>query len=235
MHHTTRWIASLTLGTLIAACGGRAAPPPSPVRGPGPEASAREADLEARVGRLELELLERDAQVADLQARLDDARQEVVRAMAKLQTLATRAEAASALAEAQITVQGLPSGAGNPGGPAAQARRLLDQSSAAFNQENYGGALYLANQAKSLAATARLATVDPSDVRPGEVLFAVPVPLKATGRGNVRSGPGTTYAVAFTVAAGAALTGESYLGDWVRVADDSGRVGWLFRTIVGRR
>ena len=35
---------------------------------------------------------------------------------------------------------------------AVQARRLLQESSAEFGKENYGGALYLANQAKALAA-----------------------------------------------------------------------------------
>src|SRR2546425_8259366 len=44
---------------------------------------------------------------SDLQARLDEARQEVVRALAKLQTVASRAEAASAMAEAEIAVQSL--------------------------------------------------------------------------------------------------------------------------------
>src|SRR5207249_2115448 len=97
-----------------AALGGRAA---GPVAGrarrlPGGPAAPRSAPvhdsvLERRVARLELLVAERDAQVEDLQARLDEARQEVVRALAKLQTVASRAEAASAIAEAEIAVQAL--------------------------------------------------------------------------------------------------------------------------------
>src|SRR5437660_12425938 len=59
---------------------------------------ARDTALEQRAARLELKVLEQEAQVDELQNRLDDARREVVRAMAKLQSLATRAEAASGMA-----------------------------------------------------------------------------------------------------------------------------------------
>ena len=67
----------------------------------------RDPEADARVARLELRLLEREAQVNELQSRLDQARQEAVRAMAKLQSLATRAEGASSIAEAEVSVQAL--------------------------------------------------------------------------------------------------------------------------------
>src|SRR5204862_3012432 len=76
------------------------APPRQPV-------AARDTALEQRAARLELKVLEQEAQVDELQTRLDDARREVVRAMAKLQSLATRAEAASGMAEAEIALQTL--------------------------------------------------------------------------------------------------------------------------------
>jgi SH3-like domain-containing protein len=31
------------------------------------------------------------------------------------------------------------------------------------------------------------------------------------------------------------LIGHSYLDDWIRVSDDNGRTGWIFRTLVTRR
>ena len=100
--------------------------------------------------------MEKEAQVEELQARLDETRQEVVRAMAKLQTLATRAEAASGMAEAEVALQTLKPGPGQAIAPeAAQGTRLLNQSSTEFNRQNYGGALYLANQAKTQAGAAR--------------------------------------------------------------------------------
>jgi len=61
--------------------------PPAPPRA----LVVRDTALEQRAARLELTVLEKEAEVAELQTRLDDARREVVRAMAKLQSLATRA------------------------------------------------------------------------------------------------------------------------------------------------
>jgi hypothetical protein len=197
--------------------------------------TVRDPENDRRISRLELRVMERDAQIADLQSRLDDARQEVVRAMAKLQTIASRAEAASGIAEAEVAVRALKA---QPSAPdAAQASQLLDQSSNEYNKENYGGAVYLANQAKTLAsaATGRFSGADNGAPRPGETPFAVPIGLKTTGRGNVREGPGTTFKIAFAAESGLALTAYSYVDEWIRVADETGRSGWIFRTLVARR
>jgi hypothetical protein len=212
-----------------SAAGGHSAPVRSPTR---------DSVLEQRVARFDLRLAERDAQVEDLQARLDEARQEVVRALAKLQTVASRAEAASAIAEAEIAAEALRAATGAQTSPdVAQAGTLLQQASAEFAKQNYGGALYLANQAKSLARAgrSRLGGAGRAPVRPGEVPFAVPVRLQATARGNVRDGPGGGYRVLFTVEPGTGLVGYSYLDPWVRVADENGRAGWMFLSLVGRR
>ena len=228
----------------LAACPGQA-PDVTPksardAAGAGPAAvrAPRDTAMEQRVARLELRLLERDAQLEEIQARLDEARQEVVRAMAKLQTVASRAEAASAIAEGEIAVQSLrAAAAAQPATDLAQATTLLQQAGAEFAKQNYGGALYLANQAKRVAGAgrSRLGDEGRAPLRTGEVPFAVPVQLQATAHGNVRDGPGGGSKVVFTVDPGAALTGYSYVDQWVRIVDESGRGGWIFLSLVGRR
>jgi uncharacterized coiled-coil protein SlyX len=199
------------------------------------EATSHAAVAERRAARLELELWEQDAMVEDLQARLEDARRDVVRAMAKLRTLATRAEAASAMAEADVALQSL-SHSGRDAQEIKQVRELMQQAAAEFGKQNYGGALYLANQAKTLLARSpRLDGADRGGKRPGEVAFVVPVHLQATGPESVRDGPGTGFGVVFSVKSGAELTGRSYLGDWVRVSDEAGREGWIAHSHVERR
>src|SRR6266566_582152 len=164
--HRRRSFLYSSVAAALAACLFQAAPvtpqvaKDSAAAGPAAPRSAPVHDsvLEQRVARLELLVAERDAQVEDLQARLDEARQEVVRALAKLQTVASRAEAASAIAEAEIAVQALRAATGTqPGGGAdvAQAGTLLQQASGEFAKQNYGGALYLANQTKSLTNASR--------------------------------------------------------------------------------
>ncbi|MGZ8397657.1 MAG: SH3 domain-containing protein [Gemmatimonadales bacterium] len=230
----------LLSGTLLlTACAAKQAETKVPAR-PAPRPArpgASPAELERRIARLELSLMEKEAQVEDLQTRLDNTRQEVVRAMAKLQTLATRAEAASGIAEAEVALQTLRTAPGQQATPeGTQAARLLNESSAEFDKANYGGALYLANQAKTLAGAARdrLSAGERGAQRSGETAFALPIRLVAAGRGNVRAGPGTGSRIQFGVEPGDALIGYSYVDEWIRIGDDSGRGGWIFRSLVAR-
>lgn len=197
--------------------------------------ASRAALLEQRIARLELQLLEKEAQIEELQARLDVARQEVVRNMAKLQSLATRAEAASGLAEAEIALQSLRSTAGTKGVP--EVAQLMQLSTVEFDKRNYAGALYLASQAKGAAVAARgqLASAERGPLRAGETAFALPLRLRTTGNANVRSGPGSGFGVAFTLRAGATMTGYSYAEQWVRITDEAGRSGWIYDGLIGRR
>lgn len=196
------------------------------------------AELEDRAARLQLQILERDVQLRELREQLEATRLELVRNMARLQTQASRAEAASGMAEAEIalaTVRRAPGGAALP--ELTQAQALFEQSSSEFDAENYGGALYLAAQVRTLVrgGQARLRGAGAGELRSGETLFAVPVPLLTTGRSNVRSGPGLDFDVQFTIDAGVALVGQSYTSQWVRVVDDGGREGWVFHTLVSSR
>ncbi len=234
----------LLIGTavLLTACPHPHASNPPPVRTPRDSARVsrqpvfvRDTALEQRAARLELKVLEQEAEVAELQSRLDDARREVVRAMAKLQSLATRAEA-------EIALQALRSASGSNSQPPpeyAQGTQLLQLSTAEFDQQNYGGALYLATEAKNAAAAGRgrVASNDRGSgaMRKGETPFALPLRLQTTGRANVREGPGSGFKVLFTLETGVPVVAYSYVEQWVRVKDESDRSGWVHQTLLDRR
>ncbi len=232
-----RWVLCAACGVSFAACAGGATPAPGrlvvvdtvEVR------AAPDPELEQRVATGQLQLLERGAQVEDLQRQLDAARREVVRVMARLQTLASRAEAASAMAEAEIGVQAVTSGVGGEDVPEGiEARHLLVLSATEFADENYGGALYLASQARSAARAGefRVTSETHGDLQPREVLFALPVPLTTARRSNVRSGPGLGFRVLRTIDPATPLVGHSYTEQWVRITDDEGRDGWIFYNLI---
>ena len=200
--------------------------------------SAVDTDLESQVARLQLQLLERDVQLRELAEQLDATRQEVVRNMAKLQSQASRAEAASGMAEAEIALEALGRVGGGRDLPEyGQAHRRIAESTAEFGTENYGGALYLATQARMIARAGqtRLRGRSAESLQAGESLFALPVPMRTTGRTNVRAGPGLQHDVLFTLDGGHAVVGQSYTSQWVRVVDDGGREGWIFHTLLGGR
>ena len=222
----------------ITACTPKKSPSPAPARSPDPPRSTgRTAELEQRVARLELRLLERSAELEQMQARLDEARREVVRAMAKLQTAASRAEAASGMAEAELALETLKKSA--PQAPElVQTRSLLGTSNEEFERENYGGALYLATQAKAVAVAGQnrvSLAAERGTQRAGEVLFALPLKLRTSGRANVREGPGTNFKVVFTLEGGTDVSAVAYADQWVRISDEGGRSGWVFYSLVERR
>lgn len=195
-----------------------------------------DARLEARIARLEIMLLERDARVRELQESLDATRREVVRNLAKLQTQASRAEAASGLAEAEIALQTLGRMTGGTRLPEYEdARTRIEEGSAEFGAENYGGAVYLASEARALARAGqeRLSGNPDEPLHDGETLFTTEVPLR-TGpqRTNVRNGPGLGFDVVHTLDPETPLVGQSYTSEWVRIVDDRGREGWIFHTLV---
>lgn len=197
--------------------------------------SPADAELQDRVARLQLELLEKDVLLADLQSQLDATRLELVRNMARLQTQATRAEAASGMAEAEIALETLRRAPGSGSLPALQrAEELFSESSAQFAGGNYGGALYLATEVRTVVRGGQ-ARLGAGSLLDGEALFAVPVPLQTTSRSNIRSGPGIGFDIVYTADASAPLTGQSHTSQWVRVVDEERREGWIFHTLVTSR
>ena len=197
--------------------------------------SAVNADLEDRVALLRIQLLERDVQIQDLQGQLDQTRLELVRNMARLQTQATRAEAASGMSEAEIAISTLRRAGGESLPEYQRAQELFAQSSQEFASENYGGALYLATEVRTVVRTGQARLGGSGSLVAGEELFAVPVPLKTTGRSNVRAGPGLSFPVVFTAEADAAITGQSHTSQWFRIVDGAGREGWIFHELVTSR
>ncbi len=227
------WLFVLVLtGGLLSGCALSTSPPETVV-------TTTERQKEEEFARLRLLVLEKEAQIQGLAQKLDAAILEVVRAMAKLQGREGKAEAASSLAEAEIALRLLErDGATVEKAPDfVQAKQLLKTAAQEFQKENYGGAMYLTSQAKSLVKgeEARRTNRGSMPKIEGEVLFSLPLPLRVLGKSNIREGPGLNFKVLFVVGEGAPLTGHSYKGQWVRVRSEDGRSGWIFYNLISQR
>jgi hypothetical protein len=208
--------------------------------------NAEKRTLEDQVTSLKLQMLEKETMVKELgeresalEAKLDEAIQEVVRTKSKLRSLESRAEAASNLAEAEIALKTMEAQAKGGGGDRdlSQAKQLLKMSAEEFKNENYGGALYLANQAKSHLRTGevRPTSRDKLNPVPGESPFEAPMPLELTRDGNLREGPGLEFKVVATLPKGSKIVGYSRKDRWLRVRDEKGVTGWVFQSLVSDR
>jgi hypothetical protein len=208
--------------------------------------NAEKRTLEDQVTSLKLQMLEKETIVKELgeresalEAKLDEAIQEVVRTKSKLRSLETRAEAASNLAEAEIALKTMEAQAKGGGGDRdlSQAKQLLKRSAEEFKIENYGGALYLANQAKSHLRTGEVRPTSRDKFTPvaGEAPFEAPQPLELTRDGNLREGPGLEFKVVATLRKGGKIVGYSRKDRWLRVRDEKGVTGWVFQSLVSER
>jgi hypothetical protein len=210
------------------------------------------AKREDNIAKLQLQMLERNAQIKQLEERLnsqqemlDEAIQEVVRAKAKLRSLESKAEAASEMAEAEIAVKALKAqlAGQTPNPELIKAQELLKMSAKEFKKGNYGGAVYLTSQAKGHIRAGQIRLGGREKVEPikrlppvrGEVFFALPLPLRVLRSSNLREQPDLEGKVITTLAKGTPLTGYSYKGQWVRVTSKDGNNGWVFHTLVGGR
>ena len=194
--------------------------------------------MEERIAVLRIRLAERDAQNRQLAEQLNATRQEVVRNMAKLRSQAGRAEAASGIAEAEIALHALAQLEGGADSPEyAEGQQLLSQSNIQFDEGNFGGALYLATDARRMAGTGRtrFAESGTREELEGEEPFRLPVHFATNARTNVRLGPGLDFDVQYLLEPETTVTGLSYLGEWVRVVDDEGRGGWIFHELLDSR
>jgi hypothetical protein len=198
--------------------------------------------LQQKTRDLELSLLERESEIQDLKRRLADQQRsldgaitDVVRAKAKLLSLDSRAEAASQIAETEIALKSLgDAGWGSPDPEIARIRQLLEMSGKEFEKENFGGALYLAIQAKGRIQSAQTRSKGYAPAR-GEIIFASPLPLKVLKTSNVREQADIGSAVLVKLALGTSVMGYSHLGEWVRVECGDGTRGWIHQALLSGR
>jgi len=217
---------------LLSACVGKTAPTATQESAAKQRVASRE--LEERIVEVQLHLLEQEVHMKELQRKLDEAIAEVVRAKAKLHSVESKAETASTMAEAEIALKALEARmtGKEKGSEAVQAEQLLKTSAREFEKQNYGGALYLVNQAKGFIKAGEARLKSQEHVQAGEVFFAAPLALRVLRTGNVREGPGLNFKVLFTLEKGTPLVGHSRRGQWVRIEDQKGQAGWISYTLV---
>ena len=207
---------------------------------------AEQKELENKIAQLDIRVMEKDKEidkltgkVVELQNKLNEAIREVVRAKSKLRSLESKAETATAIAEAEITVKALriqhPDRDSNPS--LLQAEQLLAMSSQEFKNKNYSGALYLVNQVKDHISKVQADDGEGKVTQAllGEVPFAKPLELKVTKKSNVREGPGLYFKVVTVVKPSTQVMGYSFKGQWLRIKGDNGVGGWIFQDLVRGR
>ena len=209
---------------------------------------AEAESLRAEIRESQIELLEKGAQIQQLETQksyqqqmIDEAVVEVVRTKAKLRSIESRAEAASAMAETEIALKALKnqnfSDAYGASGPFDKAESLLRMSTDEFKRENYGGALYLSGQAKAQikAIQSSHSHAAAPEMLAGEVVFSPPLPLTLLKRSNLRKAPDLNAEVLRVLEKGMPIIGYSHKDDWIRAQMEDGESGWIHQSLIQGR
>lgn len=196
---------------------------------------------------LKIQILEYAALIQELQGRssnqqqrLDAAIVEVVRSKARLRSLESKAEAASTIAEAEIAISGLKKQITADDADAreevSKTDQLVKMSANEFEARNFGGALYLANQAKAQAQALQLGYHrEKTAAQTDETPFAQPLPLTCLKNSNLRNGPGLDKKILNVLVKGTRVMGYAYKEGWVRVETLDGQPGWISQSLISTR
>jgi hypothetical protein len=161
------WLLAGLLALVAGGCGSvpnAPAAPASPARTSVAKPTCLPCTGQAReIERARLELAVRDAELRDLRSShrdqvkvLQESKREVARAKVKVRRLATRADAASYIAEVEVGLARLRSRSGGKSTDPRieQAGRLLESTDAPFAQGEYGVAMDRASEAEQLIGSA---------------------------------------------------------------------------------
>ena len=202
--------------------------------------AALNEELEQRdseVARLQLKLLEKQAEINQLVLSLQYAIQEVVRTKAKLRSHSSKAETVANLAEVKMALKSVEAGPMNE-----QQRRVVHQagqmilmSNEALEAGNIDGASYLSNRAHQLIRPISVQQRDQkrSEKSGAEVVFVTPLKVNVLKRCNVRKGPGLGEDVLFKLDSGTSVKALAYAENWVQIEDENKGRGWVYFQLLG--
>ena len=199
-------------------------------------------DQTEEIARLRDALAAREAELRDLRASqreqarvVAESSRDVAQAKARQRRLATKADAASAIAEAEVEQQAarekLP--AAPPPALFALAASSLDAATAAFSRQEFGSAFDRASEAQILFAAVVAAAESSRGKATTDVVLRGGVPLRAASQAPLRRQP--AGAVTGNVAANAPLTALAWRAGYLRVLTASGATGWIAEGQVALR
>lgn len=198
---------------------------------PEPEKTTSPDDLrrmETRARRAEDDKRRLEEENAVRRRELEATETELIRTKARLKGLETRAEAASAIAEARILMRRAEGGRGRAA-DVGRAQESLVRAEELLQQDNFGAAIFFASKAQDFVKINEPRPTPPAadDERPA------PRPTCAVkaATANLRESPSTDAPVLASVPRGTTLQALAVRGGWTKVRQGD-VVGWILTRLV---
>jgi len=192
------------------------------------------SDQDRVITRLQMALLEQEAQLQQITLEQQATIQEMVRTQAKLMSRNTRADTAALMAETTMTLQKAQALARpNQADLFERSHQLMKQASVAFEAENYDSAAFLARQSVAGIQSFIIQNsyaIDTSLEQQVDQLFAIPLTMNVIESSPIMALPSKESSVIATVEPTDQLTAVGYKGTWVKVQSVTAAEvhGWVF-------
>lgn len=184
---------------------------------------------------LQLQLLVKQAEINKLQFSHDRARQEAMRAKARLRSLDGKADTISDIAEAALMIKNAREVSGDKQQSVLiHAEKLLDESRQELQAGNLDDAAYLAAKALDLALPGTpIAEPDLSvQSMQEETAFAAPLVMRVNRQSNIREKPTAASKALFQLVKGSLVEALGYRNLWIRVNAQGNGGGWIYYRLL---
>lgn len=202
------------------------------------EAARTELDaLKANLDEQAAELVALEELYKALEIELAGTVEEVLRAKASMRGFQSRAFATLRIAEVRVQIETFsqPRDDADVTDRLRRANELIARADQALEEENFGGAAFLAERAGELVHQADLIAeylLNVSNLLEKAVPIVPPRRLEARVNCNLREGPSLDARRVGGLLEGQQVEAVARLGDWYQAEMESGRMVWLHRSVV---
>jgi SH3 domain-containing protein len=189
-----------------------------------------------QTARLQMNLLEKHAELNRLIVMNESLVRDFVRNQATLRSRGDKVETVRLLAELETLINTVKESklTGNQKDLLRRAEQYQAESKIELDNGHVDGASFLADQALKLVQRIQLARS--TEGKQGDNLivgFLAQLPMKLLATSNVRKGPSKQDKVMFVLGAGEIVSASGYKGEWVKIQTKEQKIGWVHYSLLG--
>ncbi len=190
--------------------------------------------LSKEVKNLQQKLINKQDEIKKLLLSQQQKTREVVRTKAKLRSHSSKADTVANIAEVKTVLKAVADKELNE-----QLQQIVDEteqmiamSIEALKKEDIDTAFDLSNNAQQLVQPIRTFQGKNFLKNGSDVVFVTPLTMKVLTTCNVRTGPGMSNEVHFTLESGTQIQALTYRKNWIQVEDDTLGKGWVYYQLL---
>lgn len=198
------------------------------------ELTTQLAERDALTVRMQMELVEKQAEINRIKSSQEDLTQEVEQNKIRRPAPGTKVEAVTYLAEVVTDIDAAREFAtAGEQEVFAQADSFLAESKTELERGDFDKVRSLASQAMKLIQDMRSkSALNMREKNNTYFNFIAPLQLQSAKRSNIRIRPGTQEKILVTLAEKSTVAATGYQGTWIKVTLNDGETGWIHYSLL---